>query len=111
MQMNPEVVAAMPQTHQAIIAVRPPWAAGAFALVVFGGALGALLLLMRKRLAIYVFIASRAGVAGTLIPHIGMIGSVIGNLFEIVIMIYMPTIVTVFQLWYSRLSGDKSWIA
>jgi hypothetical protein len=38
----------MPETHRAIIDTRPAWATGEFAVAVFGGALGCLLLLLKK---------------------------------------------------------------
>ena len=47
-QMNADMVAAMPETHRAIIESRPVWATGGFAIAVFGGALGCLLLLLRE---------------------------------------------------------------
>jgi hypothetical protein len=45
-QMNADVLAAMPESHRAIIEGRPAWATGGFAIAVFGGALGCILLLL-----------------------------------------------------------------
>ncbi|MCH9016029.1 MAG: hypothetical protein IH877_10130, partial [Gemmatimonadetes bacterium] len=47
-QINPDALASYPESHRAIIEGRPAWATGAFAVAVFGGALGCLLLLLRK---------------------------------------------------------------
>ena len=66
-QMNTDMVAAMGESHRAIIEGRPAWATGGFAVAVFGGALGCLLLLLRKSAAYYVFIASLLGVVVTMI--------------------------------------------
>ncbi len=52
-QMNVETLAAMPALHRVIIEGRPAWATGAFAIAVFGGALGCLPLLLRKSAAYY----------------------------------------------------------
>src|SRR2546429_619808 len=41
-QMNADALAAMPKAQRAIIEGRPAWATGAFAIAVFGGALGSL---------------------------------------------------------------------
>ena len=60
-QMNSENLAAMPELHRAIAESRPSWATAAFALAVFSGAVGCLLLLLRKRAASPVFIASFVG--------------------------------------------------
>jgi hypothetical protein len=57
-QMNADMVSSMPEAYRAIVESRPAWGTGAFALAVFGGALGCLLLLLRKSTAFYVFIAS-----------------------------------------------------
>ena len=45
-QMNPDMVASYQETEQAIIKDRPIWATAAFAIAVFGGALGCLLLML-----------------------------------------------------------------
>ena len=39
-QMNADALAGMPESYRAIIEGRPAWATGAFAIAVFGGALG-----------------------------------------------------------------------
>lgn len=65
-QKNAVMVITMPETHRAIIEVRPAWATGAFAIAVFGGALYCVLLLLRKSTAYYLFIASLLGVIITM---------------------------------------------
>ena len=52
-QMNADALASFPESHRAIVGGRPAWATGAFAIAVFGGALGCLLLLLRKSAAYY----------------------------------------------------------
>jgi len=66
-QMNADALASFPESHRAIVEGRPAWATGAFAIAVFGGALGCLLLLLRKSAAYYLFIASLLGVIVQLI--------------------------------------------
>jgi len=46
--MNTEMVSSYRETEQAIIQSRPLWAAIGFAIAVFGGALGGILLLLKK---------------------------------------------------------------
>jgi len=48
MQMNADALATYPEAERAIVEGRPAWATGAFAIAVFGGAVGGLLLLLRK---------------------------------------------------------------
>ena len=60
-QMNPDALADFPQPLQAIVLSRPAWATAAFGIAVFGGTLGCVLLLLRKRVAVYLFVASLLG--------------------------------------------------
>ena len=111
-QMNADAVAAMPETHRAIVEGRPAWANGGFAVAVFGGALGCLLLLLRKPAAYYLFVASLLGVIVTMIHTIGIAGSEIDfGLFEILMMIVMPLAVAAFLIWYSKRAESKGWIS
>ncbi len=90
-QMNADALASFPESHRAIIEGRPAWATGAFAIAVFGGALGCLLLLLRKRAAYYLFIASLLGVVVQLIHTLGIASSTIGfSPFDISMIILMP---------------------
>ena len=111
-QMNAEIVAAMPETHRAIIEGRPAWATGGFAMAVFGGALGGLLLLLRKSAAYYLLIASLLGVIVTMIHTLGIASSTIDfSPFEILVMILLPLVVAAFLIWYSKLAESKGWIS
>ena len=110
-QMNAELVASLPETHRAIIEGRPAWATGGFAIGVFGGALGCLLLLFRKSAAYYLFIASSLGMVVTMVHTIGVARATIQfSPFEIAIMILMPLVVAAFLIWYSKLAESKGWL-
>lgn len=104
-QMNADSVATMPEAYRALIEGRPAWATGAFAVAVFGGVLGCLLLLVKKSAARNVFIASLFGAAMTMV-HILGVGSlefVIGNAIQV--------LVTAFLIWYSMRVRAKGWIS
>ena len=62
LRLSPEDVAKLPETQQALYAARPGWAVAATALAVFGGALGSIGLLLRKRWAFPVFVLSLLGI-------------------------------------------------
>ena len=111
-QMNADMVASMPETHRAIIEGRPAWATGGFAIAVFGGALGCVLLLVRKLAAYYVFIASLLGVIVTMIHTLGIASSTIDfSSFEIFMMVLMPLVVAAFLIWYAKQAESKGWIS
>ena len=111
-QMNADVLAAMPDSHRAIVEGRPAWATGGFAIAVFGGALGGLLLLFRKSAAYYMFIASLLGVIVTMIHTLRIASSTIDlSPFEIVMMILMPLLVAAFLIWHSKQARRKGWIS
>ncbi len=111
-QMNADGLASLPESHRAIVVGRPAWATGAFAIAVFGGALGCLLLLLRKPAAYYLFIASLLGVIVQLIHTLGIASSTIGfSPFEISMIILMPLVVAAFLIWYSKWAERKGWIS
>ncbi len=60
-RLTPEDVAKMPEQAQALYHSRPAWAVAAYALAVWGGALGCLGLVLRKRWAVPVLIVSLVG--------------------------------------------------
>jgi len=108
MQMNADMLAAMPESHRAIVEGRPAWATGGFAIAVFGGALGCLLLLLRKSAAYYLFIASLLGVIVTMTHTLGV--GIDFGLGEILGIILMPLVVAAFLIWYSKQAESKGWI-
>lgn len=112
MQMNADAIAAMPETHRAIIESRPAWATGGFAVAVFCGALGCLLLLLRKSAAFYLFIASLLGVIVTMVHTLDVAVSTINFApFEIFMMILSPVVVAALLIWYSKRAERKGWIS
>lgn len=111
MQTDPEFVVTLPETHRAIIVGRPIWATAGFAIGVFGGALGCLLLLLRRALAYQLFIVSLLGIAVTMIHTILIaISTMSFSLFEIVMMIVLPLIVAKFLLWYAHQAICRHWV-
>ena len=111
-QMNPAALASFPESHRAIIEGRPVWATAGFAIAVFGGALGGLLLLFRKSAAYYLFIASLLGAIATMIHTLGILRSVNSfGLFEIFLAILMPLVVPAFLIWYSKWAERRGWIS
>ncbi len=107
-QMNPDVLATYRESERAIVEGRPAWATGAFAIAVFGGALGCLLLLLRKSAAYYLFIASLLGVIVTMTHTLGV--GIDFGLGEILGIMLMPLVAAAFLIWYSKRAQSKGWI-
>ncbi len=108
MQMNPEMINAYRETEQAIISGRPLWATIAFAVAVFGGALGCLLLMLKKSVAFYFFIVSLLGVIITMIHTLGVDTQF--SMAELVGFVLMPIVVAVFLIWYSKYAKSRGWM-
>jgi len=111
-QMTADTLVAYSEAERAIIEGRPAWATGAFAVAVFGGALGGLLLLLRKAAAFYAFIASLLGVAAT---HIHTLGVAAGSTVDFgpaeILAILMSLVVAAFLIWYAKRAESKGWIS
>lgn len=100
--MTAEDLAALPPDQQAFYENAPAWVTGAFALAVFGGALGCLLLLLRKKLATFVLIISFIGILAQMSYNF-----FISKSMEVygpgeMIMPVMVIVVGVFLVWYSK---------
>lgn len=103
MQTTFDLVQSMPENHQAIIVGRPAWATGGFALGVFGGALGCILLMMLNRLSLPVFYISLAGIVLTMIHTANVAMSEVEfTVSEIFVMAVLPVIVAAGLAAYAR---------
>lgn len=109
LQMDADALAAYPEAARAIVEGRPVWATGAFAIAVFGGALGCLLLLLRKSAAYYLFLASLFGVIVTTIHTLGMARSTLRIPIEIWMGSLMSLVIAAFLIWYSKHAGSRGW--
>ena len=108
-QMDAEMLANYRESERMIIENRPLWATLGFAVAVFGGALASLLLLLRKAIAFYVFVASFIGVLVTMLHSLGS-GIQFGTV-EIIGIILMPIALAGFLIWYSKHCGKKGWLS
>ena len=62
LRLSPEDLARLPEAQQALYNARPGWAVASTGLAVIGGVLGCIGLLMRKKWALPVFVASLVGI-------------------------------------------------
>lgn len=70
--MTAEDIAALPAEEAALYDNVPAWVTAAFAIAVFGGLLGCILLLLRKKLATTVFLVSLIGIIVQMIYNLFM---------------------------------------
>ena len=108
-QMNPEMVSSYRETEQAIIQSRPFWATLAFAVAVFGGAIGCVFLILKKSIAFYIFIGSLIGAVITMVHTLG--SGIIFSSGELIGIIFMPVAVAALLIWYSKYSEGKGWVS
>ena len=112
MQVNmpPEALAAMPAEQRALYESTPVWVNGAFAVAVFGGALGSAMLLMRKRLALPLLALSLLGVlvqmgyTYLMTPAFRVYGPSGAILPALLVLIAL------FLVWFARRSLARGWI-
>lgn len=101
-QTNPETVAQMPEIYQVLIAGRPVWATAAFGIAVFGGAVGCILLLLRRRVAVGIFILSLLGIGLTGFFTLRVLGPVPSMI--------LSALVGAALLWYATLARRFGWL-
>jgi hypothetical protein len=109
--MSPEVLDSLPEAQRALYESTPSWATSAFAIAVNAGAIGCLLLVLRKALALPVLLLSLTGVLVQMFHNfflsdaVEVMGAaaVVGPVFVIVIGIYL--------VWFANDAKQKGWIS
>lgn len=110
-QMNPESIASFPESHRLVIENRPPWATATFAISVFGGTLGCVLLLLKRSSAYVVFIVSLIAILATMAHAFSITGSPFqSSTFDLILTVISPIVLAVFLVWYSKYAGNRGWV-
>jgi len=108
--MTEEVKAALPAVEREMHENRPAWATAAFAIAVFGGFLGSLALLLRKKVAKLLFLVSLIGIFIQMIYNF-----VISNSLEVygpggLVMPAMIIVIGIFLYLYSKKAITNHWL-
>jgi hypothetical protein len=108
--MSPEALQALPDEERALYESAPSWATGAFAIAVWGGALGCLLLLLRRKLATPILIISLAGIVVQMYYNL-----FISNSMEVygpggMIRPIMVIAIAIFLIWFARKATANGWL-
>jgi hypothetical protein len=109
--MSPEALQALPEKERTLMESVPGWATGAFAVAVWGGALGCVLLLLKRKLATPILVLSFIGVLVQMYHSF-----FISNSIEVygpggMVMPIMVLIIGMFLIWFSRKSTANGWIS
>lgn len=109
--MTPEQLAAMPEAQRQVYEGTPGWINIVFAVAVFGGVLGALGLLMKKRWACTMFALSLIALLVQMIgayvvtPAWAAYGPV-GLVMPVVLLL-----IALFLLWYANKAKARGWLS
>lgn len=102
--MTAEMMAELPQDMQDLYANLPSWYMIAYAVAVFGGALGCIALLLRKKWAYYLLLIS--AIAAVIQMSYLAFGIKMANA-----MTPMIIIVSIGLVWFSKYATKKGWLS
>ena len=111
LRMTPEALAQLPEAHQTLYAARPAWAVVATAVAVFGGVLGCIGLLMRRKWAFPVLVLSLIGI---LVQDFGLFVLIDGATLAGPVAVVMQAIVLAVGIglvWLGRKGIDRGWLS
>ena len=109
--MTDKILETLPKEQQILYQDVPAWITAAFAIAVFSGTLGSLLLLLKKKIATTFFIISFLGIMGQMSYEL-LIDQNSDNYSPLGIA--MPIIIIAFGgylIWYSRKANEHRWLS
>ena len=109
--ITPEALAALPEAERALYETSPEWMKVIFAIAVFGGTLGCIFLLMRKTIAVQLFIISMAAVLIQMLYYLSMTKAMEVYGPASLIMPILVIAIAIFLVWYSKNAKAKGWIS
>lgn len=109
--LTPDDLAKMSAAQQAMYAARPAWSVAATAIAVWGGAAGCLGLIMRKRWATPLLIASLAGVIAQDVGLFALNVVPLENATLVMVLQGLVLLVAIALVLLARKAVAKGWIA
>ena len=107
--MNAETLGAFTQAQQEVYANRPGWAIGAFALAVFSGLIGSILLLLRNKWSQQLYIISLLALIAQNYYWFVLAGALDifpdGHWMPLLVFI-----IALLLLWYARSTLNRGWL-
>ncbi len=111
MMMTAEAIAQMPENEQILYQNVPIWATLAFAFAVIGGALGSLLMALKKSLAVPVLILSLIGVLVQMYHVFFIINSVAVYGPGSAVMPGMVIIISILLVFFANKAKSSGWLS
>ena len=109
--MSPEALAELPPDRRALIENVPAWATSAYAIAVNAGALGCLLLLIRKSLAVAVLVISLVAVLVQMGHAFFMTNSIEVLGWSSVVVPLAIVLIGAYLVWFAMDARKKGWIS
>ena len=109
--MSPDALSALPEAERMLYENVPVWATAAFAIAVNGGALGCLLLILRKAIATPVLIASLAGVVVQMYHSLFIADSIEVYGPGGAIMPILVVVIGAYLIWFSIDAKNKGFVS
>lgn len=110
MTLSAEDLMKMPEAERSIHNATPAWANGAFAIAVFGGFIGSLLLLLKKSLALPILIVSLIAVLVQMYNAFFIMDSIAVFGPGGMIMPIMIIVIAALLVWMAYMAKKKAWI-
>ncbi len=107
---SPEALAAMPEAERTLMENIPAWSTALFAIAVFTGLAGSILLLLRRRLSVPVFGVSLASVLVQMFYWLVLTSSLAVYGAGGIVMPALVIVIAVFLVWYSMSAKGKGWL-
>ena len=111
MMITPEIIAALPEAEQKLYESTPTWATVAFALAVLGGALGTLVLALKKAISFPILVISLIGVLVQMYHSFFVIDSLAVYGPGQAIMPSLVILIAIGLVWLSNDAKNKGWIS
>lgn len=109
--MSDEVLASLPKDQQLLYQDDPAWVTAAFAVAVFSGTLGAVFLLLKKKIASTFFILSFVGIV-TQMSYGLLLDEKTDNYGPLgLLMPLMIIAVGAYLIWYSKKAKENRWLS
>jgi len=109
--LTPDDVAKMSAAQQALYHSRPAWAVAATAIAVWGGAVGCIGLIWRKRWATPALMASLAGVIAQDLGLFVLNGAAAQASGTAVVLQGLVLVIAIALVWLARHASARGWIA